>query len=53
MEQRTTRGKWVARRADHRVEAPPQLQAVSSLLQPVEMAEVPFEFLQASPDLLV
>jgi hypothetical protein len=41
-----------ARRADRPVEAPPQLQAVLSLLQPVEMVEVPFEFLQASPDLL-
>jgi hypothetical protein len=42
-----------ARRADHLVEAPPQLQAVLSLLQPVEMAEVQFEFLQASRALLV
>jgi hypothetical protein len=37
-----------AHRVDHLVEAPPQLQVVSSLLQPVEMAEVQFEFLQAS-----
>jgi hypothetical protein len=38
----------VARRADHRAEVLPQLLVVSSLLQPVEMAEVQFEFPQAS-----
>jgi hypothetical protein len=41
-----------AHRADHLVEAQPQLQVVSSLSQPVEMAEVQFEFLQASQGLL-
>jgi hypothetical protein len=41
-----------AHRADHLAEVLPQLQVVSSLLQPEEMAEVQFEFLQVSQGLL-
>jgi hypothetical protein len=48
MVQHITRGNMVARRADRLAEAPPQLLAVSSLLQLAVTAEVQFEFLQAS-----
>jgi hypothetical protein len=52
MVQHITRGNMVAHRADRPVEALPRLQVVSSLLQPAEMAEVQFEFLQVSQVLL-
>jgi hypothetical protein len=42
----------VALQAVPLVEVLPQLQVVSSLLQPEEMAEVQFEFLQVSQVLL-
>ena len=48
MVQHITRGNMVALQAVLLVEVLPQLLVVSSLLQPVAMAEVQFEFPQAS-----